>query len=126
MSATETAAGQYSPNGPEMENLYIGSGQDDGNNFFFSGNVDDVTIWDTALDSAAINDIRLNSIPEPSIFGLISLAGLGMIHNKKHIGAVFILQASCQKHRLLPCPRFSRLPVRQKTFAGPSPQMCIK
>ena len=58
VSATDTAANQYSPNGTvESEPLHIGSGQDDGANFYFSGNIDDVTIWDEALDAAAINDI---------------------------------------------------------------------
>lgn len=57
---------QYSPNGTvEFENLHIGSGQDDGANFFFSGFIDDVTIWDEALDQAAIQNIMNNSVPEP-------------------------------------------------------------
>ena len=67
---------QYSPNGPEMENLHIGGGGDGGNEFSFSGGIDDVTIWDEALDAAAIQDIMNNSvtIPEPASLGLLSLA----------------------------------------------------
>jgi len=74
---------QYAPNGPEMEDLHIGSGQDDGNNFFFSGNIDDVTIWDEALGQAEIMDIMDNSIPEPSGICLIGLAGLGLVLRRR-------------------------------------------
>ena len=75
---------QYAVNGTiESENLHIGSGQDDGNNFFFSGNIDDVTIWDNVLSGAEINNIKDNSIPEPSVFGLIGLTGLGLILRRR-------------------------------------------
>ncbi len=75
---------QYSPNGTvESENLHIGSGQDDGNNFFFDGNIDDVTIWDEALDGAAIQNIMNNSIPEPTSLGLLSLAGLALLRRRR-------------------------------------------
>jgi hypothetical protein len=75
---------QYSPNGTlESENLHIGSGQDDGNNFFFNGNIDDVTIWDEALDGAAIQNIMNNSIPEPTSLGLLSLAGLALLRRRR-------------------------------------------
>ena len=77
---------QYAVNGTiESENLHIGSGQDDGNNFFFSGNIDDVSIWDDVLTEAQIQDIMNNgvTIPEPSAFGLLGLAGLGLILRRR-------------------------------------------
>lgn len=63
---------QYSPNGTlEMEDLHIGSGQDDGNNFYFNGLIDDVGIWDEALDGAVIQSIMANGIssglPDPAL-----------------------------------------------------------
>ena len=80
----ESGPTQYAPNGTiEMENLHIGSGQDDGANFYFSGNIDDVTIWDNVLTQAQIQNIRDNSIPEPSVFGLFGLAGLGLILRRR-------------------------------------------
>ena len=64
VAATDTGGSQYLPNGTvEMENLHIGAGADDGNSFFFSGNIDDVTIWNEALDQSAIQSIMMNSIP---------------------------------------------------------------
>ena len=53
----------YSPNGTvESEDLHIGAGADSGEAFYFSGNIDDVSIWNTALDEAAILDIKDNGI----------------------------------------------------------------
>jgi hypothetical protein len=51
-------------------------GADDGNSFFFGGNIDDVAIWDEALDQATIQLIKDNgvaavaAIPEPTSLGL--------------------------------------------------------
>ncbi len=53
----------YSPNGTvQSEDLHIGAGADSGEAFYFSGNIDDVSIWNTALDEAAILDIKDNGI----------------------------------------------------------------
>ena len=90
LAASETAAAQYSPNGTvEFEGLHIGSGADDGNSFFFGGNIDDVAIWDEALDQATIQLIKDNgvaavaAIPEPTSLGLIALAGLSLLARRR-------------------------------------------
>ncbi len=72
LAATDTAADQYSPNGTvEMEALHIGSGQDDGANFYFDGQIDDIGVWDEALDEAVIQSIMDNGIssglPDPAL-----------------------------------------------------------
>ena len=72
-NVTPVSGAQYSPNGTvEMEILHIGSGQDDGLNFFFDGLIDDVGIWDEALDVAVIQSVMTNGIssglPDPTLF----------------------------------------------------------
>ncbi|MDB4438336.1 choice-of-anchor D domain-containing protein [bacterium] len=62
-AATDTAPNQYSPNGTvEMENLHIGAGADDGNSFFFSGRIDDVGLFRTALSEQDISTIMMNGV----------------------------------------------------------------
>ena len=67
----------------EDEDIHIGGGGDDGNSFRWQGGIDDVTIWDEALDATAIQNIMTNSIPEPGTFTLIGLAGLGLILRRR-------------------------------------------
>ncbi|HBF18271.1 MAG TPA: hypothetical protein DDW37_11610 [Verrucomicrobiales bacterium] len=63
IAATETAPGQYSPNGTiELGNLHIGSGQDNGLNFYFDGLIDDVGIWNEVLEESFIQNIMDNGI----------------------------------------------------------------
>jgi hypothetical protein len=63
LSASDTAANQYSPNGTvEMENLHIGSGADSGQTFYFSGNIDDVGLFRAALSEQDINTIITNGV----------------------------------------------------------------
>jgi hypothetical protein len=62
---------------------HIGSGQDDGLNFFWNGLIDDVVIFDEALDEAAIQNVMMNSIPEPTSFGLLCIAGLALLIRRR-------------------------------------------
>ncbi|MCA9184968.1 MAG: LamG-like jellyroll fold domain-containing protein [Pirellulaceae bacterium] len=53
----------YSVNGTvESENLHIGSGQDDGLNFYFNGSIDDVAVFQGVLTPAEIANIRDNGV----------------------------------------------------------------
>lgn len=68
----ETAPGLYSPNGTiEMENFHIGSGSDTGEDFYFDGLIDDVAIWNVALDQAVIRNVMTNGVasgfPDPAL-----------------------------------------------------------
>ena len=55
---------QYSPNGStvEQEALHIGAGQDDGNNFWFDGRIDDIGLFRDVLTVDEINSIKDNGV----------------------------------------------------------------
>ncbi len=63
LAASNSAANLYSPNGPQSENLHIGSGADSGGSFFFDGLIDDVALWNHALTPAEIADVMNNGVP---------------------------------------------------------------
>ncbi|MGI9240053.1 MAG: LamG-like jellyroll fold domain-containing protein, partial [Verrucomicrobiales bacterium] len=74
-SDTQLDPTQYLPNGSvEMENLHIGAGADLGDSFFFSGDIDDVGIWDEVLDEAAIQGVMMNGIGSDLPDPLLSVA----------------------------------------------------
>jgi hypothetical protein len=89
LADSKDAGALYSVNGTvESENLHIGSGADSGQAFYFSGNIDDVSIWNEALDQASIQDIKDNgvsntAVPEPSSLGLLALTGLALIRRRR-------------------------------------------
>lgn len=53
----------YSPNGPEAEDLHLGSGADNGSQFFFDGLLDEVALWDEALSTSEILEVMTNGVP---------------------------------------------------------------
>lgn len=53
-----TTTQQYVPNGPQSEGLHIGAGADDGTQFNWAGNIDDVAVFNTALSAADIQKIK--------------------------------------------------------------------
>ncbi|MFP6873784.1 MAG: lamin tail domain-containing protein, partial [Verrucomicrobiales bacterium] len=55
--------GLYSPNGPQRENLHIGSGADNGGAYHFDGLIDDVALWDEALSPAQVQDVMNDGVP---------------------------------------------------------------
>lgn len=63
LAGANSAANLYSPNGPQMENLHIGSGADSGRSFFFDGLIDDVALWNHVLSPAEIEDVMTNGVP---------------------------------------------------------------
>ena len=72
---TETAPNQYSQNGTlDAMDLHLGAGQDDGANFFFSGDLDDVGIWNEALPEDEIKSIMENGISSSLVDPRISVS----------------------------------------------------
>jgi hypothetical protein len=69
-----------------MEAFHIGSGQDDGANFYFDGQIDDVGVWDEALDEAVIQSIMDNGIssglPDPALSSPNSMTSTWMVRFK--------------------------------------------
>ena len=63
LASSNSAPNLFDPNGPQSENLHIGSGADSGGAFFFDGLIDDVALWDHALTSAEIKDLMTNGVP---------------------------------------------------------------
>jgi hypothetical protein len=63
-----------------LRDLHIGSGQDDGNNFFWSGQLDDVGIWNESLSQSQVQGVMTggiaSAVPEPSVVGLAGMGGL--------------------------------------------------
>lgn len=69
LAASNSAPNLYSPNGPQTENLNIGSGADSGQSFHFDGLIDDIALWNHVLTPAEIEDVMNNGVPggPPSI-----------------------------------------------------------
>ncbi len=63
VDGAEVASAQVgvSPNG--QRDFHIGSGQDDGLNFYWSGLIDDVGVWDVNLTEAEIASAIANGVP---------------------------------------------------------------
>ena len=57
-----TTTHQYSSNGVEMENFHIGSGADDGASFFFTGDIDDVGVYNGVLTATEIQNVADNGV----------------------------------------------------------------
>jgi hypothetical protein len=70
-----------SPNA--LRDIHIGSGQDDGRNFYWNGQIDDVIMYDEALSAAQIQNVMTNSVPEPSSTGLMVLAAFGFVLRRR-------------------------------------------
>lgn len=66
-----------------LRDTHIGSGQDDGANFYWNGRIDDVIIFDEALSQGEIMNVMNNSIPEPSSSALFGLAALGLVLRRR-------------------------------------------
>ncbi|RIK74934.1 MAG: hypothetical protein DCC68_22190 [Planctomycetota bacterium] len=66
LAASSTTQG-YKPVTNSARALHIGGGGDDGNSFRFVGNIDDVGLFDRALDSAAIQQIMASGVPEGGV-----------------------------------------------------------
>lgn len=66
LAASSTTQG-YRPVSNPARALHIGGGGDDGNSFRFVGNIDDVGLYDVALDAATVQQIMTNGIPESGV-----------------------------------------------------------
>ena len=127
-NATQTLPAGYDLSGTSQKNSYIGVGRtQDANrpeiNFqkHFEGLIDDVALWDEALDLATIQgladgSISPNPIPEPSTLLLAALGLLGLAggarrsRRRQHAPAGFF---SLDSRKTLECghgPRAHRLP----------------
>jgi hypothetical protein len=83
IDGSEVLAANIGVSANVLRNIHIGSGQDDGQNFFWNGQIDDVMMFDEALSAAQIQGIMTNSIPEPSSLGLLGLATLGFVLRRR-------------------------------------------
>ncbi len=63
LANSAAGAGLYAPNGPQSEDLHIGSGADNGGSFYFDGLIDDVALWDEALSAAEIQGVMNDGVP---------------------------------------------------------------
>ena len=71
----DSTPNQYSQNGTvDAMDLHLGAGQDDGANFFFSGDLDDVGIWNEALPEEEIKSIMENGISSSLVDPRISVS----------------------------------------------------
>lgn len=74
--AAENAGQGYVPNGTTPESarpFNMGAGEDFGTNFFFTGRIDDVGLYDSALSQGEIQSIMANGVPEPTSLLLVTL-----------------------------------------------------
>ena len=62
LEASDTGGNQYLPN--QIRDLHIGGGGDLGDEFRFAGQIDDVALFDAALDLTAIQTYMANGVPE--------------------------------------------------------------
>ena len=63
--ANSAVGPNYTPN--TRQDLHIGAGGDTGTQYYFPGAVDDVVLFDQALDQAAIQNVMNNSVPDPNV-----------------------------------------------------------
>ena len=66
----------------------IGSGEDFGTGFRFSGEIDDIGLWDGALTAQQIQSVMTQgvagaAVPEPSVSGLLALATGALIARRR-------------------------------------------
>lgn len=68
------------------DNIYVGNNTLAGA-FQLAGSVDDILVYDRALTGEEINNIRLNGaitlVPEPSVLGVLALAGCGLAARRR-------------------------------------------